>query len=256
MSARRGFTLLEVMVALAILAMSLMAVADIISGSVANHTYARELAQATLLARGKMVELEQKFEDDGFKDFDETLDGDFEDQGHAEMKWKVEVVKPDVNLGPEQLIGILAGAGGKDSSQQDIMGKLLGKLSGAAPGSPAAGAGGAAGASPFASLITTQLTVFGEMLKKSLREVRFTVAWKEGKQVRQFTVTTHLVVLLPKAQGGVRGDWPDQAPGTIGTAGPVPPAGVLNPLGMPGTAPPGGLPPVIRDFNTKLGMPK
>src|SRR5207244_12466568 len=121
--------------------------------------------RGTVVARGKMAELEQKFEDEGFRDLDQTLDGDFDDAGHPDFKWKAEVVKPDVNLSPEQLLGMFAGAGGKDASGNDIIAKLMGKLGG---GGPAAGA--AAAASPLAGMLQASLTQFGEQLKKTLRE--------------------------------------------------------------------------------------
>ena len=56
----RGFTLLEVMVALALLAAAFMALADLGGNALRNYGYARDLTAATLLARGKMVELEAK----------------------------------------------------------------------------------------------------------------------------------------------------------------------------------------------------
>ena len=56
--AGRGFTLLEVMVALAILATSLLAISDVVAGALRNQVRARNLALAALLARGKMAALE------------------------------------------------------------------------------------------------------------------------------------------------------------------------------------------------------
>ena len=49
-----GFTLLEVMVALAVLAMSLTAVSDVVGGALQNHLRARQLEVATMLARAKL----------------------------------------------------------------------------------------------------------------------------------------------------------------------------------------------------------
>ena len=62
---RRGFTLLEVVVALAILGVSLMAIFDINAQAVAKHVYAKKLTVATLLARSKMIDLEQELYDQG-----------------------------------------------------------------------------------------------------------------------------------------------------------------------------------------------
>ena len=60
--------------------------------------------------------------------------------------------------------------------------------------------------------LQTQLAAFGETLKKSLREMRLTVSWQDGKTSHGFTVTTHLLVLNPRAPGGARGDNPEVPP--------------------------------------------
>ena len=76
---RRGFTLLEVMVAIAILAFALVSVSDIVSSALRSQALARDLEVATLLARGKMAELTERYEREGFKVGGEEDDGSFED---------------------------------------------------------------------------------------------------------------------------------------------------------------------------------
>jgi hypothetical protein len=49
-------------------------------------------------------------------------------------------------------------------------------------------------------MIQQQLTGLGEKLKSGVRELRLTIAWKEGRVAESFTVVTHLVVLTPGAQ--------------------------------------------------------
>jgi general secretion pathway protein I len=218
----RGFTLLEVMVALALLAAALMAMADLAGGALRNHAYARDISAATLLARGKMVELEQKYEDQGFRDFDEQEEGDFAEEGRSDMRWRLQLVKPDPNLSAEQLVAMLAGASSGDP--QELISKLIGSAAGAALGGAAAGASGGttttacATANPLAGavagLLQQQLTAFGETVKKSFREMRLTVAWRDGKAAHDFTVTTHLLVLNPRAPNNARGDNPE-VPGNL-----------------------------------------
>ena len=207
----KGFTLLEVMVALALLAAALMAMADLAGNALRNHAYARDLSAATLLARGKMAELEQKYEDVGFKDFDEEENGDFADAGRADVKWQLALMKPDADLSADQLVGLLSGMGG-DST--DLIAKLMGGAGAAgAAASGGTAAGGPTTASPIAGILggflQSQLTAFGETLKRSFREMRLTVSWPDGKTSHGFTVTTHLLVLNPRAPGGARGDNPE-----------------------------------------------
>ena len=113
-----GFTLLEVMVALGILAGALLAVSDIVAGALRNHVRARNLEVATLLARGKLAELEDHYEAKGFKTADESEEGTFEDDGHPEVRWRVEVTAPPGQLGPEDVLRALTGS---DEALQQLL---------------------------------------------------------------------------------------------------------------------------------------
>jgi general secretion pathway protein I len=211
----KGFTLLEVMVALALLAGALMAMADLSGNALRNHAYARDLSAATLLARGKMVALEQKYEDEGFKDFDQDEDGDFAREGRPDVRWHVALVRPDADLSADQLVTQLAGAG---NDPGDLIAKLMGggDAATAAAGSGATSRGGPTTANPLAGalsgMLQSQLTALGETLKKSFREMRLTVSWRDGRTNHDFTVTTHLLVLNPRAPNGARGDNPEVPP--------------------------------------------
>jgi len=59
---RKGFTLMEVMIAMAILAITLVAVFQSQSQSVSMATEVRFLTTASLLAQGKMAEIDTGFE--------------------------------------------------------------------------------------------------------------------------------------------------------------------------------------------------
>ena len=219
MTARRrarsaGFTLLEVMVALGVLAAALMAVSDLSGNALRNYAYARDLSVATLLARGKMAELEERYEDTGFRDFDEVADGDFTEEGRPEFHWKVEVKRPDSKLSAEQILSVFLGGSPDDATTQGLLSKLVG--GGAPGGAPASGT--AAPGGPLGGLLGTQLTAFGEDIKKSMRELRLRVSWKDGRRDQGFDVSTYLVVLNPKAAGGSRGPDPDIPPGISAAA--------------------------------------
>jgi general secretion pathway protein I len=194
----RGFTLLEVMVALAILAMGLMALSDVTGGALRNHVRASQLDVATLLARGKLVELEERFERKGFRDFDESEEGTFEADGHAEVRWNLQVLRPRVELGPERILSLLTG-GAPGGGSGDTLQQLLGQLAPQAkPGEPRTVDPGSAA---LAGALQAQLTTLGEQIKKGVREVRLTVDWPEGQRRSSFTVVTHLVVLAPTEPG-------------------------------------------------------
>jgi general secretion pathway protein I len=178
---RRGFTLLEVMVALGVLAGGLLAISEVSGAALRNHARAQKLQVATLLARAKMVEVQAELERKGFRDFDTADEGSFDDDGHPEVRWKLEVRRPSVELGPEAVLAALTG------------GKRLEELF---PSDKGAQLG------PFQAMITATiqqtLTQVGEQLKANLREVRLTVSWSDGKATESFDVVTHLVVMKPE----------------------------------------------------------
>lgn len=213
---RRGFTLLEVLVAMALLAGALAATSELAGAALRNHEYARELDTAVLLARGQMASLEQRYEDSGFKDSDEEDAGDFSEAGHPEVRWSLRVLRPAPDLSADDLLSRLAGqAGAKDA--KDLVSRIMGQ------GAPSSGSGPTTTASGpavalISNLLQAQVRQFGETLKRSVREVRLTVSWASGRGTRSFTVTTHLVVLNPRAPGGARGDSPD-VPATLAGAG-------------------------------------
>ena len=91
-----GFTLLEVMIALAILAMSLITLSSSYQNSVRAANRSRLMTEATLLARYKMVEVEEEIFKEGFSDFDEEEEGDFEDEDFERFKYTLLVEKVEL----------------------------------------------------------------------------------------------------------------------------------------------------------------
>src|SRR5262249_24136304 len=69
---RRGFTLLEVLVAVAILGLGLTAILSAQAGAFASAAHARNISVATGLLRCKMGEVEEHLYKEGFQETDET----------------------------------------------------------------------------------------------------------------------------------------------------------------------------------------
>src|SRR5262245_4963093 len=98
-----AFTLLEVVVALATLGMSMMAIFNISSEAVYAHVYAKKLTVATMLARSKMTDIEQELYDKGFQMDDDDQGGDFSEEGWPSYKWRAKIIAPKANgLSPDQ----------------------------------------------------------------------------------------------------------------------------------------------------------
>lgn len=82
-----GFTLLEVMIAVAILSLTLMTLLTTVTANLRATRHAKMLTAATFLARGKMVDVEDQVLEQGFSTSDETADGNFKDQGQPQFRW-------------------------------------------------------------------------------------------------------------------------------------------------------------------------
>lgn len=201
-SGRGGFTLLEVVIALAILGLALMAIFDLNAGAVASHGYTKRLTVASLLARSKMIDLEQQLYDDGLPTDDDEESGDFNEEGWPNFKWRARILVPKTDqVSPEQLIGSLLGVPLGSGGEGDLLGGLLGGLGGgaaAAAGGAVPGAGaGLAALGPMAGMAQTQITQMMQQITDTVREVHLTVSWKDGNQVDSIDLVTHVISLGP-----------------------------------------------------------
>jgi general secretion pathway protein I len=212
----RGFTLLEVMISLAILAVALVAISDLNGGAVAMHAYGRRATEAALLLKGKMLDIEDELQKNGFSDFSDEKHGTFENEGAAAYSWSAEILKPDVQLDPAQLLGMI-GVGGGDKQQKATGGiagaasALAAQLGGAKQALQGMQGGGAAAmlGGPLGGMLQGQAKTFIEQLKKSVREVRLTVSWRDGSQQRSVS-GSQMIVILPEMVGKA-GQIPQQA---------------------------------------------
>jgi prepilin-type N-terminal cleavage/methylation domain-containing protein len=94
-----GFSLLEVMVALGVLAMSLVVLAQITTSNLRATHHAKMLTTATFLARAKMSDMEDVILVDGFVDTDQEDAGDFSASSRPEFRWKTLIEK--IELPPD-----------------------------------------------------------------------------------------------------------------------------------------------------------
>jgi general secretion pathway protein I len=234
--APRGFTLLEVMISLAILAISLVAISGLNGGAVAMESYSRRATEATLLLRAKMNDVEEQLQKDGFSDFDDEKHGTFDDEGAPAFAWRAEILKPDVQLDPSQLLNLMGGGGmgsgganGPNSTSTAYSSNALtqGLTAAASAIGTTGNTGGMQGptttaSGPLAGLLQTQAQGFIETLKKSVRELRVTVSWQDGKEQRSVSASQELVI-LPESVGKTEQPQTQQAqPQTPGQAGTTP----------------------------------
>jgi len=171
----RGFTLLEVMISLAILGLCLAAIARSQQNSVRAANRAKLMSVATMLARYKMVDIEDTLFDEGFSDFAEEKKGDFKEEGFERFTYTLTVDKVELpqNVDAQSLTSTLGGALGQQTGQE--------------AGSKAPGGGGAM-ASLGAGLLGKQFEMIRNVLEQSIRRVQLRVEWKEGTRQKEVTV--------------------------------------------------------------------
>jgi len=141
--ARRGFTLLEVLVAVAILGLGLTAILSAQAGAFASAAHARDISLATGLLRCKMNEVEEHLFKEGFQDTDETGAGpccEGDDTPNMRCVWRAdrptfpEAKFGDLNLGSGlDLAGAGAPAGGGSGNPLGALGMLAGAAGGPSP---------------------------------------------------------------------------------------------------------------------------
>lgn len=184
MRARRGFSLLEVMVALAILVTSLVILAETQSNAVVMTREAERVITATDLAVGKLTELRLYLEKEGFQDDQVHESGDFDDWGDElltievgddleDFHWEWWITEVDL-----ELAGDIAGMAGSLAGDGALDGALAGLLPGGLPeGASSAAAGAANAASGLGALLSPDMVT--EMLTPYVRELRVRVWWGE-----------------------------------------------------------------------------
>lgn len=192
----KGFTLLEVMVALGILLAALVYVAQAQMDATQDSNRAKMLTVASMLARAKMNEIEFDMRRDGFPEFEEEECGDFGDDVYgrfSKFKWCVNIDKVELpeNLDLTTALGLGAdgtsstsstsGKGGAPSVASGPLAMLLGGMGGME------GMGGMA-----AAIISSQFGMIKNVIEQAIRKVTLTVSWKEGRKEREFVVVTYI----------------------------------------------------------------
>jgi general secretion pathway protein I len=91
MTKPRGFTLLEVLLALAILASALTVLLGTAANSSQQAVFANDLTIASQLARSKMIDIEYEIMEEGFDSNDQQLRGDFSREGQPDYTWEANI---------------------------------------------------------------------------------------------------------------------------------------------------------------------
>ncbi len=171
----RGYTLLEVLVAIAILATSMA----VLMGSQANSNqqavFSNELTNASLLARSKMVDIEFELTREGMSTLDQKLSGTFREEGHPEITWEA-TIEP-VEIPAETRDELLAKINSQLFGGQDQAGALQGN----------------AAFSAMLPMLISQLPEMINRIGEKVRRVELVVEFPYGLATHPITVIQYVV---------------------------------------------------------------
>ncbi|HNT27418.1 MAG TPA: type II secretion system protein [bacterium] len=144
-----GFSLLEVTVAIAILAGLLISMARIVSHSYYYTERVADIYLGTELARLKMHEIEEEIKKDGIPTADKEDEGDFDEQAYEGFKWHYSIKRVHIPL--------------PDVSGSDLSGVESGQAQ-------------------AADLVGGAKSMIEDFIKEKIRKLTLEVFWDEGKK--------------------------------------------------------------------------
>ncbi len=208
----RGFTLLEVLVAIAILGLGLTVILSSQAGLFSSAKRGQHLTVATSLLRCKMSEVELELLKTGYQELDQTGDGSCcGDEGELgyHCAWKVERIElPEPS---DMMDGGLSSDGGLGALEA-LSQLTQPKAGGGSPlgGGPeslqqlAEGLGESSAASGIGPMVMGMVyPQIKPLFEASIRKLTVKVEWKEGITPRELTVSQYVT---DPQQGGFDGD--------------------------------------------------
>ena len=150
-----GFTLLEVLIALAILVMSLGTILAIEGGSINASDRSKHMNIVAMLARNEMIQTELDIEGKTFDEVDKETEGKF-DAPYGDYGWKRTI--------KELKFPNFASLAGAQNDSENQVSDMLSKL-------------------------------FSSYMSKAMREVTVEILWKKSGQQQSVSVTTYWVDL-------------------------------------------------------------
>lgn len=200
----RGFTLLEVMVAVTIIGVGITAVFAAQAGALASVHYARNVSEATGLARCKMSEVEELLAREGLKDNDIAESGPCcggEDDSVVTCTWRIERPElPEAKFGELNLDSGLDLAGGSNPISGGSALGVLGLMGGSQGGLKVDQGGISDVAESLAGDIGGATDTFTSMamgivypdlqqlFQTGTRKVTVSAVWSEGDKTRSVDI--------------------------------------------------------------------
>ena len=167
MTSARGFSLLEVMAAITILAGLLIAMTRIVSHSYYYTERVADIYLGTELARLKMHDIEEMIEKDGLPTADKEEEGEFEEKAYRGFKWRYSIKRVHIPI-PDIGGSISSGEAGETDQGQ------------------------------AADLLSGAKSMIEDFIKEKIRKLTLEVWWGEGQRESERVTFT---LFIPADQG-------------------------------------------------------
>jgi general secretion pathway protein I len=208
-----GFTLVEVMIALAILAMGLVSLLVFTANNLRQTSMVADEQVAVDLARGKIYDLEEETLADGFQELDQTREGDFAEEGRPRFRWEATIVPIRLPEDPSAMLRLFSGAADPNAPVD--------------PNDPAATAAAAtttAATEPeddggLSAGFSTFYPILKGAFEEGIRKITLKVMWQTAGQDQQLAVSYYVTDPLAVNRAIPGSGQPADEGGTGGTAG-------------------------------------
>ena len=162
-----GFSLLEVMVSLAILGMALVIVSRVVTGNVRVTNHSRMTTAATFLARTRISMMEQSLLEYGFAEMDGEDTGDFSQEGFPSYRWYTNMERIELPADSTQKVQQAASTATTSTNPMEMLSGFMG------------------------GFMSTLMDPIRLGLQESVRKLTVRVKWNEaGKPEQSFEVVT------------------------------------------------------------------
>lgn len=164
-----GFSLLEILVSIAILAMALVVLSRIVTGNVVAANHARMITSATFLARSRISMMEQSLLEYGFDEMDGEDEGTFDEEGFPHFRWYSNVERIELPADATQKVQDSANKATTSNNPLEVLSGFMG------------------------GFMATLMDPIRLGLQESVRKLTVRVMWDEaGKPEQSFEVVNFL----------------------------------------------------------------
>ena len=179
---RAGFTLLELMIAVFILALSIAVLMGTESTSMRMMGYANNTSVVTMLTRSKMQDIEYEvsrvISEEGVKeDYVEEMEGDFSDEGYGDIRWSALIQSIELS----------------DDASNDFVESVTNQLYGT--GDEAGTLSGNTTITQFLPMMVSFMPTIINQLGQRVRKITLTTTWDYLGVEQTLTVSQFVVIL-------------------------------------------------------------